>query len=410
MSSSLSSAAPSRIAVTGIGLVTPLGLTRDETWQGLLAGRQAVDWLPNSVVNGKHSVQPPLFGARVPLELADPDRMISFAKIAAREAVAQAGLSSEELREAACIIGTSKIEMQAFDRMIRNEEPLSFVNGINGLFCSGAAAMVAGEFGCQSASLTPVAACATGLLSLIQAATLIRSGHCLLALAGATDSSLHAGVFASYRRLGVLARPGNDPGSCCRPFDETRMGFAVGEGAAVMVLEDWNHALARGADVLAEWVDGIFLGDASDLVRTDREGRTIGHSLSLLLSRNDLRLRDISAVNVHGTGTRLNDAAEAAALRSVFGSIKRPIYAFGLKGAIGHLMGAAGAVETAACLLALTHGAFPGTVNHKHLGRDLGYFPCHFNNSLSNESELVLKLSLGFGGTVAAALMRKFPR
>jgi len=266
-----------RIAITGIGLVTPLGLTREETWEGLLAGRRAVQWIDETVpapvlqVAGSHR----LFGARVPLETSQTNRMICFARRAAREAIEHAGVSKAELRQAACVIGTSKIDLRHFDRWAKQltsappddergertglvpvGEGDHFASGTGpyeALFPCSIASAVAADYHCEAAVLCPVAACATGLVSIIQAAHLIRDGQCSIALAGSADASLHPGLLASYRRLGVLAQPGSDPSRCCRPFDESRTGFAVGEVAAILVLEDLHHARQRG---LPFWQNG----------------------------------------------------------------------------------------------------------------------------------------------------------
>jgi len=421
-----------RIAITGIGLVTPLGLTREETWEGLLAGRRAVQWIDdappeNSLPIGRRHR---LFGARVPLERSLTSRMACFARRAAREAVEQAGVSQAELRQAACVIGTSKIDLRHFDYWARqfspaashNEEderagfvPVGKVDDLAShpgpyevLFPDSIASAVAADYQCEAAVLCPVAACATGLVSIIQAAHLIQDGHCPVALAGSADASLHSGLLASYRRLGVLAQPGEDPARCCRPFDESRTGFAVGEGAAILVLEDWQHARQRGASILAEWIDGIIASGCSDLIRIDRTGRDVAISLKRLLQRNALSPSQIDLVSVHGTATRLNDEVEAAAFADLFSTCHAPVPAFGIKGAMGHLMGAAGTVELAASLLALVHQTIPPTVNLETQSPAFQNMPLSFNAHTPPATELrsLLKLSLGFGGTIAAALIQ----
>lgn len=399
-----------RIAITGVGLVTPLGVDRESSWQGLLAGRRAVQWLDEIDVKGfqpKFPGEPRLFGARVPLEIPGSDRMVTFAKLAAREAVRHAGISPAELRDAICVIGTSKIDLQQVDHWldpVTSEMQQALFTDV--FFPSQAASAVAEELGCEGGAHSPVAACATGLLSLIQTANLIRSGQCHVALGGAADSSLHRGVLASYRRLGVLARPGNDPGTCCRPFDAARTGFAVGEGAAVLVLEDWEHARARGASILAEWEDGLTSSESFDLIRTDRHGSALARLIQRLLNRRGISPEEIDAVSLHGTGTILNDLSEGAALRTVLGARHRPIDVFGLKGAIGHLMGAAGAVETAACILGLARGRSLPTVNHQKWEEVFDKRPLRFNFCRSDTYRRMLKISLGFGGTLAAALVK----
>jgi 3-oxoacyl-[acyl-carrier-protein] synthase II len=240
---------------------------------------------------------------------------------------------------------------------------------------------------------------------MIRSAELIRSGACQTALAGGTDASLHPGLLASYRRLGVLAQPGDDPTGCCRPFDRTRTGFAVGEGAGVIVLEEWEHALSRGAQPLAEWVDGRLGGDPSGLTLVDASGGALAGLVRRLLAAAELPPEQISCVCVHGTGTELNDSAESAALRQILGSHASGIPVFGVKGALGHLMGAAGAVETAVSILAVRDQTFPGTANFRRADSGQGI---HVQPETRNDVTIssLLKLSLGFGGQLAAGIIR----
>ncbi|SFI14778.1 beta-ketoacyl-[acyl-carrier-protein] synthase family protein [Planctomicrobium piriforme] len=399
-----------RVAITGVGMVTPFGTNRTESWQGLVSGKSAVRWIDEGLPGAGNL--PPVknlprpFGGVVPWQPEGGGRLIPFARRAAAEAVSQARLDRNQLRSAACVIGASKIEMAHYDLLCKSPDALAAeMTPWDVLSTAAPAQFVAADFNCRAGAISPVAACATGLISLIQAAMLIRSGHCEVVLAGSTDAGLHAGLLASYRRLGVLAKPGNDPAGACRPFDRTRAGFAVGEGAAVLVLESWEHAVARGGPILAEWVDGRFASDPSGLTLVDEAGEPLSHLIAALLAANEIQPKEISAVSVHGTATRLNDQAEAAALNRIFGSLQRPLPAFGIKGAIGHLMGGAGAVETAASVLSLVEQTLLPTCNHS-LPDETG---CLEFDSRIRERRLqsILKVSLGFGGHVAAAVLRQ---
>ncbi|WP_437224222.1 beta-ketoacyl-[acyl-carrier-protein] synthase family protein [Planctomicrobium sp. SH661] len=397
-----------RVAITGVGLVTPLGATRTETWQGILAGRRAVSWLDSD------STFPPVpsaqraFGGRVPWQHPGPDRMVSFARKAASEAVSHAGLSSEMLRNAACVIGTSKIDLEHFDHQKRKGDDVGQEDSpFDFLFPSAAAAAVARDLHCEAGIICPVAACATGLVSVIQAANLIRDGLCPVAIAGSTDASLHPGLLASYRRLGVLAKPGAHPAGACRPFDRQRSGFAVGEGAGMLVLEDWDHATARKAPILAEWVDGILRSDPAGLTRIDQAGTVVAKTIQDLLKRCSLSAADVDSVSLHATATVLNDEAEGRALQQVFNQRTESVPAFGIKGAIGHLMGAAGAVETAICVLSLAEQKLPPTVNHQDPEEEMTGVLKFGQRSASIPQQHLLKVSLGFGGTIAAGILKR---
>jgi 3-oxoacyl-[acyl-carrier-protein] synthase II len=418
-----------RIAVTGVGLVTPLGTTRAATWNALLHGKRAARWLSGEELGDPSLPAGPAPGQRwfgCPVETAQlpplsatfpPGRLLRFALTAAREALEQAQLQPAQLTEAACVIGSSKPDLRPIDAWLRRsaaDDPNSSsppppyppsAEALFGLIAPSEAATVIGTaFGCGGPVLCPVAACATGLVSLIRGADLIRSGEARIAIAGGADASLHPGLLASYRRLGVLAAPEGDPASACRPFDLHRTGFAVGEGAGMLVLEEWDHALARGATPLAEWLEGRIGSDPSGLTAVDETGIPLARLVRTLLDATGLAPAEIQMANLHGTATRSNDRAEANALRSVFGIETDRLVCSALKGALGHLMGAAGAVETACAVLALQAQTAPPTANHLTADPESRL---HFNATGETSCRHLLKLSLGFGGQLAAALLRR---
>ncbi|HWL07836.1 MAG TPA: beta-ketoacyl-[acyl-carrier-protein] synthase family protein [Planctomicrobium sp.] len=389
-----------RIAITGLGMVTPMGLDCDSSWQGLLTGRGAARWLEQDFPDLSNSC-----GASVPWKSENAGRLVPFARRAAAEAILQSGLTSTLLQPACCVIGTSKIDMPFFDSFARSDGTstgdMSLMDVVSP---ASAATAVAKDWGCEGGTLCPVAACATGLVSILRGADLIRSGTCSTAIVGSSDAALHRGLLASYRRLGVHARPDDDPATACRPFDRDRTGFVVGEGAACLVLEEWEQAQSRGAPILAEFLSGRIGSDPTGLTRVDSGGEVLVHIVSQLLNEWNLTPNDISCVSLHGTATRLNDEAEAIALMKLFGERSSLLPAFGIKGAIGHLMGAAGSVETAASVLCLQHQTVLPTCNHREPDQKLAV-------SLSPEPRQtpltrILKLSLGFGGHIAAALIQ----
>lgn len=402
-----------RIAVSGIGLVTPLGTTTERSWQRLLAGETGVRSLPSEVLGPLYeSHKGDWFGGVVELP-ADQEvrsRSVRFARLAAQQAISEAKLTPDVLQQAACVIGTSKPDLRAVDQawslppvaetVGEHTVPQDFWE----LLCpSHPASATAAQFQMWGPVLCPVAACATGLVSLIRAAELIRHGDVSTAVAGSVDSSLHPGLLSSYRRLGVLAKGGTNPERACRPFDQTRSGFAVGEGGAAFVLENWDHALQRGRQPQLEWVDGLYRADPSGITAVDESGQTLASLIEALLEKNGLSPRQIQAVSYHGTATMMNDLAESKAVHKVLGT--NPL-GFGVKGAIGHLMGAAGAVEVGFGLLALRDQVVPPTANH------LEHDPECPNRVTSKAAvrqpiEYLLKTSLGFGGHLAVGLLKR---
>jgi len=271
---------------------------------------------------------------------------------------------------------------------------------------NAAASVVAGLVGAEAAALAPVAACATGLTSLAWGVELIRRGVCDVVVAGSADASLHEPLLSSYRRMGVLAQRFDQPQRAVRPFDRRRCGFLVGEGAAVLVLERWERAVRRGARIYAEWLEHAWGSDPADFTSLSPQGQPLAELIRRLLKRSGLSGQPPAYVNFHGTATEQNDAYEVQAVRRAFGPSVRATCGSGIKGSVGHLLGAAGSVELAVTALSLHHQTVPPTVNlvepdpqcRLDLVRD---------QARSFRFDHALKLSLGFGGHLVAALLRR---
>ena len=395
-----------QVVVTGVGLVTPFGAGREISWSAIRDGQSAVRWLDADDLNGALPDGAQWVGATAPRESlsASSEPVVSLALTAAREAMSQAQLSSSPVLSdrGGCVIGTSKLGLRSFARALRQTDNVPHEL----LWPNAAVLAVAAEWRLSGPALCPVAACATGLVSLIRAADLIRSGECDVVLAGSSDASLVPIVLGSFQRLGVLARGFDEPAAACRPFDAERSGFVIGEGAAVLVLEDRAHAAARGATVLAEFVTGGMASDPSGLTQVDPEGASLTWLIRDVLRRANVLPEDIDALNLHGTATRANDVAETRAVRAALGTAADRIACSSQKGAIGHLLGAAGSVESALAVLSLRDQVVPPTINLRTPDPqcDLDYVaitarPMRLRN--------VLKVSLGFGGHLAVGLFRR---
>ena len=368
---------------------------------------------------------------RLPVEFRKNDPVIACALTAAAEAIADARLELASLPRdrIGCVLGTSKGGLRSFAKGLRRlgepaasteTAPVGFDNSPEfdegtewdeGRLWSqflphGAAGAIAAHFDLRGAALCPVAACATGLVSIARGMDLIRHGCCDVVLAGSSDASLQEVLLASFRRLGVLARGFTNPAEACRPFDRERTGFLMGEGAAVLVLESERHALQRGARPYAECLAAGQFADVSHLTRMQAGSGSLSHLLRELLREAHCLPQEIDYINLHGTGTRQNDVAETRALKEVFGQQARHIPCSSLKGALGHLLGAAGSVELAMTLLAMRDSVIPPTLNLRHPDPacDLDYTP---GQSRHRPVTTALKLSLGFGGHLAGILVRR---
>ncbi len=395
-----------RIVVTGLGLRTALGPNRDSTWSGLLAGRVGARWL--DVESGMAC---PKF-AGYPIEgspLCSSDQIVE----ATREAIADARicLESRSIRDrVATVLGLSKGDLGSLGRMHARQladgaHAASFDWGVTP---GGTASRVAEIWDLTGPSLAPVAACATGLVAVLRAFDLIRRGECDLALAGAGDASLDPLVLGAFRRMGVLARlhPDEAPTLAVRPLDRTRSGFLPGEGAAVIVLERLDRALARGATIYAEVCGGAMGSDAHHLTDLDPDPTTLSGVIERALHWSGVHPREVGHVNLHATATRSNDPLECAAMARVLGSRSGEVLAVANKAQIGHTLGAAGAVELAITCLSLHHGVVPPTLNRNEPDP-----LCGLRTSPVAEpclAQAALKISLGFGGHLAALVLKRF--
>ena len=404
--------------MTGIGLVTPFAATREASWSSIRNGERAVRWLsaddfdlsPEFPASARFAGAP---HARL-VESGCLEPVIQMANTAASEAIHDSGLNAEFFSEhgerCGCVIGTSKVGLRSFARAFHalksnTAGDMTAEFGWDQFGPDAAVRSVASTWNLRGPSLCPVAACATGLVSILRGAELIRSGTCDVVLAGSTDASLVPIVLGSFQRLGVMARGFEDPAKACRPFDADRSGFVIGEGAAVLVVERLEFAQARRASIYAEFLGGGMANDPSDITQMEPDGASLARLIGDVLGRAKMTPEEIDYISLHGTATRANDVAETQAVRSAFGVHADRILCSSLKGAIGHLLGAAGSVETAITLLAMRDQAAPPTVNLQTADPqcDLDYVakaarPARLRN--------VMKLSLGFGGHLAVGLFR----
>ncbi len=308
------------------------------------------------------------------------DLVVGLALRAAAEALADghltlAGANRERM---GCVIGTSKGGLRSFAsawhawrRPARGRASADRASPGDGAFWSefqpdAAARFVAQRYDLRGAALCPVAACATGLASIARGADLIIHGTCDAVLAGSSDASLTMLVQGSFRRLGVLAHGFDDPREACRPFDHRRNGFLIGEGAAVLLLEREDLALARGAVPYAIWLAGATASDPAHLTQMETDARSLTWLVAQVLKQGGVSPDEIDYVNLHGTATKQNDVSETRALEAALGRGASRASTSSLKGTIGHLLGGAGSVELAATLLAMRDGLVPPTANLTH--------------------------------------------
>jgi 3-oxoacyl-(acyl-carrier-protein) synthase len=391
-----------RIVVTGLGLVLPQGIGPAGA-EPVFAGRSAVrrlpgiDGLPNAI--GAPAIDfVPLAGSE------NTDRAVQFALSAADQAWTAAGLAHEspDPNRIASVISLSKGSVLSMAGA--REHPFSS----NGLWRSSwpdaAAVAVARRWGLEGPVTAPVTACASGGHALLLGASLIRRGRVDAAIVGAAEASLHPLVLGSYHRMGVLAPPGSDPASAVRPFSSSRRGFAIGEGAGVLIIESEASARRRGVQPLAEirgWAAG---SQATSLTDIEPTGDTMARVLTEALARARMRPQDIDYINAHGTATMHNDAAESRAIHAALGKAAGSVSVSSTKGSHGHLLGAATAVELVLTVMAMTRGLVPPTANLTDPDPAIG-LDCTPLAARRRPIRSALKMATGFGGHVVAVVL-----
>jgi 3-oxoacyl-[acyl-carrier-protein] synthase II len=374
-----------RVAVTGLGVVAPTGMGVQAFWQGLLreapaGARRIDDWDPL-----------PWFG---PKEARRTDRFAQFAVAAATEAVESAGPLGVDLDRAGVVIATGvgglhTLEEQIVIRYEKGEKRVSpFL--VPMMMCNAAAANVSMRFGYRGPCESIVTACAASTQAIGYAARLIAMGVCDAMLAGGSETAITPTGVAGFANMTAMSSSG-----ISRPFDVERDGFVIGEGAAVLVLESWDGAVARGATILGEILGTGSTADAHHITAPAPDGSGAVRAMEQALGDAGLNAADIRQINAHGTSTPLNDAAEAVAVDKVFGQPGPPVTS--TKGVTGHALGAAGALEAAAVLLSMEHRLIPPTQGLAHVDPEIRLDIVR-DEARAWEPGPSLSNSFGFGG------------
>ena len=400
---------PIKIVVTGIGLTTGLGNNRESSWTSLCEGTSAIRDLPTLQARGAPEARD------VGHDQVEP--VLAIASRVAREALRDAKLTNSPQGDSltvkpdrvATIFGLSKGGLRSLglvNTLLRQKSAQAdWIGSLWRSRCFPNAGCLSLEPQSTGPKLSPVAACATGLVAAIQGADLIRLGVCDIALCGAADASLDPLILGAFLNMRALAREETDPTRAVRPWDRNRSGFLVGEGAAVLVLEREDHAKARGVLPYAEFAGGAFGSDAYHMTNLNPDPSGLAHLLGIALKNSDVSTSDLDYINVHGTATRQNDPLECRAIRQALGSHADSVSCSANKAQIGHLLGAAGAAELAITCLAIRDGFIPPTLNldDPDPACDLDGTP-HVGKY--RKIRTALKISIGFGGHLAAAVLR----
>jgi 3-oxoacyl-[acyl-carrier-protein] synthase II len=401
------------VVVTGMGVVSPLGTGIDSFWSNLVAGGSGSRAIRAFDVSGRRiqiGAPPVGFDPEARLSSREVQRLnlaSQMAVVAAEEALGQAGLLDADERQAAgVILGSSMSGVAASEPFYKRYYETGRVSavGIPKCMINAGASAVSIRFGLHGQLFTVDAACASSTHAIGVAFSLIKSGVQAIAVTGGTDATLNPAVLEGWAALRVLSECNDDPEHACKPFSRNRDGFVLGEGAGILVLESRSSARARGVPILAEILGYGFSSDAHHLTAPSEAGQV--EAMERALASAGLPPEAIDHVNAHGTGTPLNDRIETSAIKKVFGSRAASIPVVSIKGAIGHLLGAAGAVEVIASVLSAIHDHIPPTRNHQEPDPecDLDYVP---GAARAITVRTVLSNSFAFGGSNACVVIGK---
>ncbi len=392
------------IVITGMGLVTSLGQDRETVWQAIQSGRSNV----RPLVGLRGLPDGEFFGATVDLPETIPGQLkvIPLCQLAAREAMQDAAidLTQVEMSRFGSAIAGHMGDTRWLGDGVSQQEP-GGANWWDQFLPNTASSLVANEFNLQGPRVCHSTACASSLVSILTAMRMIRDGQADIMLTGGGDA-IDPLFAAGFQRMGVLARH-QDPNQACRPFDRSRNGFVMGEGAAMFVVERLSHALARGATIYAEIVSGAILAEAHHVTGLDMESKTLVHLIRRTLEKGSVGPEDVGYINAHGTGTEQNDLVEMRGIRTALGQAADQVAVSASKSMIGHLVNAAGGVELAITVLAQRDGYAPPTINLNDIDPACT-FDCVPLTGKKVNFEYAIKLSVAFGGHLVGILLRRW--
>ncbi len=408
-----------RVVVTGVGAITPVGNNKDEFWNSLLSGKSGVDKIT--------TFDPHQFDTRIAAEVKNYDpketipvkesrRMEKFAQYAvtvAREALLDSGIdmNREDPFEVGVIVGSGIGSL----RIVEETHSIYLEKGpekfspfmIPLLIINMASGWISILFGLKGPNLAVVTACATGTHAIGEAYRFIQHGQAKVMVAGGTESCITPLGIGGFCALKALSKRNDDPKTASRPFDKERDGFVMGEGAGVVILEELEHAKARGAHIYGEVAGYGLNGDAYHMTAPHPEGEGAARSMELALKDARMNPEEITYINAHGTSTELNDKIETLAIKKVFKEHAKKLQISSTKSMTGHTLGAAGGIEFVACCLSLKHQTLHPTINltHPDPDCDLDYIP---QTARKTPVEVALSNSLGFGGHNTSIIVKKF--
>ena len=412
---------PRRVVVTGLGALTPIGNTLPEYWEGLISGTSGaapITYFDASKFKTQFACELKGFD---PLNFMDRkearknDRFAQYALVSTQEAIEDSGLDLDKIDKdrVGVIWGAGIGGLETFQN-----EVLNFASGdgtprfnpffIPKMIADIAPGLISIKYGFCGPNFTTVSACASSANAMIDSLNYIRMGYADIIVSGGSEAGVTMAGIGGFNAMHALSTRNDDPKTASRPFDKNRDGFVLGEGSGTLILEEYEHAKARGAKIYAELAGGGLSADAHHMTAPHPEGTGAKKVMANCLRDANLKPEDVDAINMHGTSTPLGDLAETSAVISVFGKHAYDLNINSTKSMTGHLLGAAGAVEAIASIMAINHGIVPPTINHSTVDDDLDP---KINYTLGKAQKRTVNVALsntfGFGGHNACVIFKK---
>lgn len=410
-----------RVVVTGLGALTPIGNTVEEYWNALIAGKSGaapVTHFDPEKFKTKFACEVKNFNVTDFIHRREARRMDKFSQyavVASDEAIVDAKLDMDTINKlrVGVIWGAGIGGLETFQ-----EEVINYANGdgtpkFNPFFIPKMIADIAPgnisiKHGFMGPNYTTVSACASSANAMIDALNYIRLGHCDVIVTGGSEAAVTIAGMGGFNAMHAMSTRNDDPQTASRPFDATRDGFVLGEGAGAIILEEYEHAKARGAKIYAEVIGGGLSSDAYHMTAPHPEGIGVVAVMKNCLNNAGMQPEEVDHINTHGTSTPLGDVAELKAITEVFGDHAKNININSTKSMTGHLLGAAGAIEAISSILAIEHGIVPPTINHSTVDENIDpNLNLTLNEPQKREVKVAMSNTFGFGGHNACVLFKK---
>ncbi|THD69105.1 beta-ketoacyl-[acyl-carrier-protein] synthase II [Robertkochia marina] len=410
-----------RVVVTGLGALTPIGNNIEEYWEGLKSGKSGAAPVTHfDASNFKtqfaceiKNFDPTDFIDRK--EVRRMDRFAQYAMVTAKEAMDDSQLDLEKIDKyrVGVIWGAGIGGLETFQEEVMNYAKGDGTPRFNPFFIPKmiadiAPGLISIKYGFMGPNYTTVSACASSANAIIDALNSIRLGHTDVVITGGSEAAVTAAGMGGFNAMHAMSTRNDDPQTASRPFDANRDGFVLGEGSGALVLEEYEHAKARGAKIYAEVVGGGLSSDAYHMTAPHPEGIGVVAVMQNCLRNAGMKPEDVDAINTHGTSTPLGDVAELKAIGKVFGDHAKNLNINSTKSMTGHLLGAAGAVEAIASILSLEHGVVPPTINHETVDENIDpELNLTLNKAQKRDMKVAMSNTFGFGGHNACVLFKK---